>query len=61
MVLGLPPSVKIYFATELVDMRNGIDGLRAVVEQILKKSPDEVRNACREQLLPDLHVGALTT
>jgi transposase len=41
MVLGLPPSVKIYFATELVDMRNGIDGLRAVVEQVLKKNPDE--------------------
>lgn len=41
MVLGLPPSVRIYFATELVDMRNGIDGLRAVVEQVLKKSPDE--------------------
>ena len=28
-MLGLPPSVRIYFATELVDMRNGIDGLRA--------------------------------
>jgi transposase len=40
-VLGLPPSVKIYFATGLVDMRNGIDGLRAVVEQVLMKSPDE--------------------
>ena len=32
MILGLPPSVRIYFATALVDMRNGIDGLRAVVE-----------------------------
>lgn len=41
MVVGLPPSVKIYFATGLVDMRNGIDGLRSVVEQVLKKSPDE--------------------
>ena len=40
-MLGLPPSVRIYFATELVDMRNGIDGLRAVVEQVLKKSTDE--------------------
>ena len=40
-MLGLPPSVKIYFATRLVDMRNGIDGLRAVVEQVLMKSPDE--------------------
>lgn len=41
MVLGLPPTVKIYFATGLVDMRNGIDGLRAVVEQVLKRNPDE--------------------
>jgi transposase len=41
MVLGLPPSVKIYFASALVDMRNGIDGLRAVVEQVLKRNPDE--------------------
>ncbi len=40
-MLGLPPSVKIYFATGLVDMRNGIDGLRAVVEQVLMKSPDD--------------------
>lgn len=40
-MLGLPPSVKIYFATGLVDMRNGIDGLRAVVENTLKKDPDE--------------------
>jgi transposase len=36
-MLGLPPSVRIYFATELVDMRNGIDGLRALVENALKK------------------------
>jgi transposase len=36
-MLGLPPSVRIYFATELVDMRNGIDGLRAIVEALLKK------------------------
>lgn len=36
-MLGLPPSVRIYFATELVDMRNGIDGLRALVESALKK------------------------
>jgi transposase len=41
MVLGLPPSVRIYFATGLVDLRNGIDGLRAVVEQVLKRNPDE--------------------
>jgi transposase len=35
----LPPSVRIYFATQLVDMRNGIDGLKAVVENTLKKNP----------------------
>src|SRR5262245_18988767 len=40
-LLGLPPSVRIYFATGLVDMRNGIDGLRTIVEQILKKNPNE--------------------
>lgn len=37
MVFGLPPSVKIYFARDLVDMRNGIDGLRAIVETALTK------------------------
>lgn len=41
MVFGLPPSVKIYFSTELVDMRNGIDGLKARVEAVLKKDPYE--------------------
>lgn len=41
MVFGLPPSVKIYFARDLVDMRNGIDGLRAMVEGALKKDPYE--------------------
>jgi len=38
-MLGLPPSVRIHFATALVDMRKGIDGLRAVVEGVLKKDP----------------------
>jgi len=38
-MLGLPPSVRIYFATELVDMRKGIDGLRAMVDGALKKDP----------------------
>ncbi len=38
-MLGLPPSVRIHFATELVDMRKGIDGLRALVEGALKKDP----------------------
>ncbi len=34
-MLGLPPAVRIYFATGLVDMRNGVDGLRTIVEQVL--------------------------
>lgn len=38
-MLSLPPSVRIYFATELVDMRKGIDGLRALVEGALAKDP----------------------
>lgn len=38
-MLGLPPSVRIYFAAELVDMRKGVDGLRALVERALKKDP----------------------
>jgi len=40
-VLGLPPSVRIYFATALVDMRNGVDGLRTIVEQVLKRNPND--------------------
>jgi hypothetical protein len=39
LMFGLPPSVRIYFAAELVDMRKGIDGLRALVEGALKKDP----------------------
>ena len=39
--MGLPPSVRIYFATGLVDMRNGVDGLRAIVEQVLRRNPNE--------------------
>ena len=38
-MLGLPPSVRIYFATELADMRKGIDGLRAIVEGALRQDP----------------------
>jgi transposase len=38
-MLGLPPSVRIFFATELADMRNGIDGLRALVEGSLRHDP----------------------
>ncbi len=40
-MLGLPPSVRIYFAAELTDMRKGIDGLRTVVEATLKHDPYE--------------------
>ena len=40
-MLGLPPSVRIYFAVEPVDMRKGIDGLRAHVEGEFRKDPYE--------------------
>jgi transposase len=40
-MLGLPPSVRIHFATTLVDMRKGIDGLRTLVDGALKKDPYE--------------------
>ena len=40
-MLGLPPCVRIYFATGLVDMRNGVDGLRTIVEQVLKRNPND--------------------
>jgi transposase len=33
--------VRIYFATGLVDMRNGVDGLRTIVEQVLRRNPNE--------------------
>ncbi|MGE0870367.1 MAG: IS66 family insertion sequence element accessory protein TnpB [Kofleriaceae bacterium] len=33
--------MRIYFATALVDMRNGVDGLRTIVEQVLKRNPNE--------------------
>lgn len=38
-MIGLPPSVRIHFATALTDMRNGIDGLRAIVEGTLRQDP----------------------
>lgn len=40
-MFGLPPSVRIYFATDLADMRKGIDGLRAIVESALRHDPYE--------------------
>lgn len=36
MSLSLPPSVKIYFASHPVDMRNGIDGLHALAKKTVK-------------------------
>ena len=38
-MLGFPPSVRIYFAAEEVDMRKGIDGLKAHVEAAFRKDP----------------------
>src|SRR6478672_2847064 len=38
-MFGLPPSVRIYFATDLTDMRKGIDGLRCIVEGALRHDP----------------------
>ena len=40
MILGIPSNVKIYFATQLVDLRKGITGLCAVVEQTLQSDPN---------------------
>ena len=40
-MLGFPPSVRIYFAAEEVDMRRGIDGLKALVESAFRKDPFE--------------------
>lgn len=40
-MIGLPPSVRIYYAVEPVDMRKGIDGLRARVEQTIRRDPYE--------------------
>lgn len=40
-MLGLPPSIRIYFATEVTDVRNGTDDLRAIVEGALRRDPHE--------------------
>ena len=39
LVLSLPPSVPIYLAVEPADMRNGIDGLRALVRRRFALDP----------------------
>lgn len=38
-MLSLPPSVRIFLATSPVDMRKSIDGLVALVNDILAQSP----------------------
>ena len=38
-MISLPPSVKIFLATQPVDMRKSFDGLKAVVEQFLEADP----------------------
>ena len=39
MILNLPPSVRLYVATEPVDMRRSFDGLSALVEHHLEQDP----------------------
>jgi transposase len=34
----LPPGVKIYIATNALDMRKSLDGMSAIVNQTLKKN-----------------------
>ena len=36
-MLNLPPSVKVFVATDVCDMRKSIDALSALVQDILKK------------------------
>ena len=38
-MLSLPPSVQIFVSTEPADMRRSFDGLSAMVEEVLEKSP----------------------
>jgi transposase len=38
-VIGLPPSCKIYIASESTDMRRSFDRLAAMVEQVLHHDP----------------------
>jgi transposase len=39
VILNLPPSVRIYLATEPVDMRKAFDGLAAATEHTLAQDP----------------------
>jgi transposase len=38
-MLNLPPSVKVYVATDITDMRKSIDSLSILVQEILKQNP----------------------
>ena len=38
-MLTLPPSVQIYLATGATDLRRSVDGLRSVVETVLRADP----------------------
>lgn len=38
-MLILPPTVRVYVATEPVDMRKGFDGLACVVRQVIAEDP----------------------
>jgi transposase len=38
-MLNLPPSVKVYVATDITDMRKSIDSLSVLVQEVLKKDP----------------------
>ena len=39
MILNLPPSVRIYVATDPIDMRKAFDGLSAAVQHTLEHDP----------------------
>jgi len=38
-MLSLPPSVKVFIATDITDMRKSIDALSALVKDVLSKDP----------------------
>ena len=38
-MLSIPPSVKIFLCTEPTDLRRGLDGLAALVEERLEEDP----------------------
>ena len=38
-MLNLPPSVKVYVAADVTDMRKSIDSLSVLVQEVLKKDP----------------------